>query len=62
LHLAIDPKLKLHSLEQSKGGGISNRASTGFLNQKFFMAENLIQIVKPKVTELDILINKMISF
>ena len=49
LHVAVDSKLRIHAIEQSKGTGLSNN----FLPSKILMQENMKRVLKQKVQELD---------
>lgn len=59
LHLAVDSKMRIHAMEQSRGSNY--QWSPGYLNIKYLNSENLIQIVKPKINELDIAVSRMID-
>ena len=59
LHLAIDSKMRIHGMDQSRGS--SYQTSPGYLNIKYLKSDNLEQIVKPKLQELDQAMLRMIS-
>jgi len=56
IHLSVDSKMRIYALEQSRGS-----FSPGFMNIKYLKADNLQQIVKPKVQELDTAVSRMID-
>lgn len=55
MHFAVDESIKIYAIEQSKGS--SNNA--GFMSIKYLKAENLVQILKPKVQELEVYLSRM---
>jgi hypothetical protein len=52
MHIAVDDKLRIHAIEQSKGG-------QGFMSIKYLKRENLVQILKPKVQEIGVALSLM---
>lgn len=59
VHLAVDAKLRIHAIEQSRGSHYST--APGYLNSKYLLADNLQQILRPKVQELEVALSRMIS-
>ena len=59
VHLAVDSKMRIHAIEQSRGNFYSQ--SPGYLNSKYLMADNIQQIVKPKLQELDVSMSRMVN-
>jgi hypothetical protein len=59
MHIAVDAKMRIHAIEQSRGNFYAT--SPGYMNSKYLMADNLQQIVKPKVQELEVAISRMIN-
>jgi hypothetical protein len=59
VHLAVDSKMRIHAIEQSRGNFYSQ--SPGYLNSNYLMADNIQQIVKPKLQELDVSMSRMVN-
>jgi hypothetical protein len=59
LHVAVDSKMRIHSIEQSRGSYYTQ--SPGYFNTKYLMSANLAEILRPKVQELEIAVARMID-
>lgn len=55
MHFAVDEQLKIHAIEQSRGASMN----AGFMSIKYLKSENLAQILKPKVQELEVTLSRM---
>lgn len=53
LHMTVDSRMKVHALEQSRGG-----TQGGLLSTRYLKGENLQQILRPKLNELEAAISR----
>lgn len=51
--------MRIHAIEQSRGNNFSQAPS--YFNTKYLMAANFAEILKPKVQEMEIAVNRLID-